>query len=642
MPTYYFDTETNLIIPGLLAPEIICEQFALDDDEVTVRSHAEFGFLVDFRAVVDDGKTLIEAHNLSYDLAVVCAHDPSLVQSVFRMLAQGRGRDTGVLEKLKRTAEGTIQRPDRGGPADLGSLVEKYCGFTLDKGEEGFRTRYVTLKGLPANRYPPEAIKYASEDVTGLRALSNALRAKFSSPDEWFQVAAAFALHLCAVWGVRTDPVMLKDVEVKLLARKDEAERILEKAGFFREGSVNKKAVQAAVEDAFRRIGKPVPKSEPTKKFADGQTKTDSETVEEAAQYHPDIAQLVGHGHASKILATYVEPMKLGTTWPMNSRPNVLLASGRTSWGVSELELLNPWRDLSKKWKPTKVKVGTSMQVFPKEDGIRDCIVPRPGFWWCSVDYDSLELRTLGQACLWVCGESVLASRYKADPNYDPHTDLASQIMGVSYADGIQLKKAGDKRLKEHRQMAKAANFGYPGGMSPNRFRDYAKGTYGVDLTLEQARDLRERWFEAFPEMTEYFAYVSFVTNTQKPMRQFVSGRIRGDVGYCDGANTLFQGLAADGAKLALFRVSMAAYAEPQSPLFGSRPVAFIHDEICLEIPSVAAHETAMETVRVMESAMQEVCPDVPIKASPALSTRWIKAAEAKYDGLGRIVPWDL
>ena len=53
------------------------------------------------------------------------------------------------------------------------------------------------------------------------------------------------------------------------------------------------------------------------------------------------------------------------------------------------------------------------------------------------------------------------------------------------------------------------------------------------------------------------------------------------------------------------------------------------------------AHETAFEVVRLMEQEMSKVCPDIPIRASPALSTRWLKNAEMKYAD-GRLVACDL
>ena len=99
--------------------------------------------------------------------------------------------------------------------------------------------------------------------------------------------------------------------------------------------------------------------------------------------------------------------------------------------------------------------------------------------------------------------------------------------------------------------------------------------------------------------------------------------------------------MSADGAKRALFAVSMACYVVPTDALFGSRVIAFIHDENCLETPIATAHEAALSCVSHMEREMQVVLPNIPVRATPALSTGWIKAAEPRYQD-GRLIAWDL
>jgi DNA polymerase I-like protein with 3'-5' exonuclease and polymerase domains len=284
-------------------------------------------------------------------------------------------------------------------------------------------------------------------------------------------------------------------------------------------------------------------------------------------------------------------------------------------------------------------KTGTNLQNFPREEGVRDLIRPRDGFWWLSVDYDSLELRGLAQVTTWVCGSSRLAKRYQDNPNFDPHTELAATLMGISSAEALRLKAIGDKSLKHHRQLAKVANFGFMGGLGARRFVEYAWTSYGVKVTEAEAYRLKEAWFETWPEMRAYFEYVAYTAEVGEPVKQFVSNRIRGRVGFTDGCNTRVQGLAADGAKRALFAVSQACYVVPTDALYGSRVITAIHDEKCLEVPIATAHEAALSCVSHMEREMQIVMPDIPIRATPALSTYWIKAAEPVYRD-GRLVPW--
>ena len=257
---------------------------------------------------------------------------------------------------------------------------------------------------------------------------------------------------------------------------------------------------------------------------------------------------------------------------------------------------------------------------------------------WLSVDFSALELRTLAQACLWICDRSVLARGFNENDEYDPYTEFAAQLGHIPKEEAYRLLHTDKAFKKGPRQRAKAAELGFPGGLGAAKFQIYAKG-YGLELTLKECYALKDAWFARYPEMRGYFDYVDYLVNAGGEFRQFVSNRVRGGTGFSDGANTFFQGLAADGMKMALCAVSMACYAEPASPLFGSRVVAMIHDELCLEVPIESAHEAAMETVRLMEREMQKVTPDVKQKAIPALSTAWLKEAEPKYVE-GRLVAY--
>lgn len=93
-----------------------------------------------------------------------------------------------------------------------------------------------------------------------------------------------------------------------------------------------------------------------------------------------------------------------------------------------------------------------------------------------------------------------------------------------------------------------------------------------------------------------------------------LTGRVRGGVGYTEARNTPFQGLAADGAKLALWELDRQ----------GFRIVAFVHDEIVVEVADEAEAARAGD---VMNRAMEQVLfPGVPSAVEWAIGDRWIKA----------------
>ena len=110
------------------------------------------------------------------------------------------------------------------------------------------------------------------------------------------------------------------------------------------------------------------------------------------------------------------------------------------------------------------------------------------------------------------------------------------------------------------------------------------------------------------------------------------TGRVRGRVRYAQARNTPFQGLAADGAKLALWNLIHADY----------RVVAFIHDEVVIELPEDADHAAEADRIRgIMNRAMEQVTGDVPVDSEYVLARRWSKKARLIHDADGRLLPWD-
>lgn len=94
------------------------------------------------------------------------------------------------------------------------------------------------------------------------------------------------------------------------------------------------------------------------------------------------------------------------------------------------------------------------------------------------------------------------------------------------------------------------------------------------------------------------------------------TGRLRGGVRFTQRLNAPFQGLAADGAKRALWRALQA----------GLPVAAFVHDELIFEFPIERAEEMAVQAKKVMESSMSEVLNHaVPVEAEGHLTPCWTK-----------------
>jgi DNA polymerase I-like protein with 3'-5' exonuclease and polymerase domains len=304
---------------------------------------------------------------------------------------------------------------------------------------------------------------------------------------------------------------------------------------------------------------------------------------------------------------------------------------------------------------------------MPRKGGVRECFHARPGTVWSSVDYAAIEMSTLAQVQLWALGRSTLADAI--NDGVDPHSLFAAGMTGQPYADFLNLVEAGDKQAKNMRQAAKAANFGFPGMMGGAKFvvakrREGASvcewlhhdGACGVERVrewrgrdldaplckrcIEEAEKLRSAYLTQWPEMQPYWAWVQAQMGYAERVEQFVSKRVRGGVSGPAGANTYFQGLAADGAKRALVALTREMYLDRGSPLYGSRLMLMAHDESILEIPEERAHEAATRQAEVMVAAMKTCVPDVKVSAEPALMRVWTKDAKAKYRE-GRLIPFD-
>jgi DNA polymerase-1 len=663
-----FDTETGLIAQGLLCPPMICLTLSGSGEPpswarpngavVRETPHGEWMSLLSAEMAVRATIPLLETecigHNTAYDLAELSENhrirtgSDDAIRAVFDALENGRVFDTKIREQLLRIATGDFEfRITPTGikktTFDLATLVDLYLGIDISETKtdpNAWRLRYRELSHLPVSDWPVAAQDYAMLDafyptlVALAQVASNPKQVgpydihdgSFAVHTEGREVAAAFALHLMAVWGFRTDPDQVAQTIAEWERLSSVGVALGERLGFIRvsgrdkgkPGTINKKELCALVERAYG--GNP-PRTDPSKTYPDGQISTSTETL--AYSRDPDLIEYSKSLEYTLYLTRYADILRSGVSLPITSSPKSLQKTGRTGWE-----------------KP-------AMQQPPREGGYRDCFVPRPGYLYGSADYDFIELCALAQVCLWALGRSTLADTINA--GIDPHIRTAIEIMraeghpqtprDVTHAE--EMKRAPDTKalIKSYRQLAKAANFGLPGLLGPDTFVEYAHANYDVTIPVDKAAEVKRTWLRTYPEMPSYFDWVLSQLDEADCVQQFVSGRVRGDLRPTTACNTFFQGLVADGAKLAAFLVAKASYAVRGSPLFGSRPVLLLHDELICEVPGDRSHEAATEMASIMVDAMRTHIPDVRVNAKPVLMRRWLKGIDPTYDASGRLVP---
>lgn len=622
-----FDTETQLIRPGCVVPEMVCLSYQLDDAPAKV-THVRASATRTFAEWMVDPNVLLVSHNGFYDYAVMTEQADregwgrAFLAEVFRAMDQGRVRDTLCREFLLANFEGKRQYAPRH-YWTLASMAERYLGVTMQKGEDSWRLRYGELIGIPVAHWPEDARTYAEKDASTTMSVWAAQQQRADAmgyadsegnvaavTDEVRQVQGAWALHVMGAYGVRTDEAAVVKLAAKLTNTLEELTPRIVATGIMRDnGSKNMKVLRAAVTDAYTAAQMPVPQTE------GGQVATDKETLTVASNFNPVLKDVVEHVHAQKILNTFVEAAAQGISRPINPRYNPMVASGRTSCS------------------------GPNMQNLPRADGVRQCFVPRPGYVYSSEDYSVLELRTLAQVCIDLGIPSRLALAFRA--NRDPHAEMGARLARVSFDTFMEWKDSNPKEFKHFRQLAKVADFGLPGGLGAQTFVTYAASS-GVVITLKQAQEVKSTFLQQWPEMNAYFAKVSAAqVGGFIKIKQVRSNRVRGGCRYTAACNTYFQGLAADIAKDALYRVTKECLLDETSVLFGSRPVAFIHDELLMEHPEDKAAEAAARVAEIMVAVACEWTPDVPHSVEPTLMRCWEKEAKPVFDDDGKLIPWD-
>lgn len=613
--------------------------------------------------------------NIPFDFCVIAEEaykeseerGDAVLRRIFEMLDLGMVEDTRLRERLIDLAEGTLGKNFRdltkdGNPRPknyaLKDMSRDYLGLDIDK--VTFRLAYHRWLGVDLSHWHPGAVSYVVDDTTlSLQAGAQQLKRAGIGiiPNSSEQTKAAFAFQLMSTWGIRTalDKVQAFDAELDREARR--FQRILKEHGLIRSGreagSKNETAVRKLVAELYEEAKMEVPltdggksgkrqvslagsvledialirlKKEGKLKYVD----KEETIVDETNLFEDPLYAYSQYVSITKLQTTYLPSLYEGALRPINAGFETILETGRTSWYKPNLTNLP--------------RGGKKTLLARLQARVRQCFVPRPGFVYCSVDYDTLELRTLAQVCLWLLGRSKLAEALNS--GLDPHLLMAAeQFLHITYEEAVRRKK--EREVKDMRQLAKPANFGFPGGMGAAAFIDFAKASYDVVFTEQEARDLKAKYLMQWPEMTAYFKLVGMMMRgyddkggTIGDIEQFVSGRVRGRTRYTAACNTFFQGLAADGAKAACYALAKACYLRG-GELYGSRSVAFIHDEVLMEHPEDEASERAKTQARIMCEEMQALVPDVKITAAPALMRCWYKDAEAVYNSRNELVCWE-
>lgn len=242
-----------------------------------------------------------------------------------------------------------------------------------------------------------------------------------------------------------------------------------------------------------------------------------------------------------------------------------------------------------------------NLQQIPRDKSFRSCFIPAPGYKLVVADYSQIELRVAAE----ISRDKRMINAYQNDQ--DLHLLTASLVTG----------KAIEKVTKEERQAAKAVNFGLIFAMSASGLADYARESYGVEMSLKEAAIFRQRFLKYYQGIADW--HESLRKSDQKAIRT-LSDRLRQwqeQPKLTELYNTPVQGTAADIVKKALALL-------PERLLgTGAKIIGTVHDEILLEVPDLLSEEVCAILSHTMKEAGEYYLRLVPVKTEVVALDNW-------------------
>ncbi len=313
---------------------------------------------------------------------------------------------------------------------------------------------------------------------------------------------------------------------------------------------------------------------------------TDEKVLQALRDEHEVVVKLLEYRELHKLYSTYLLPLAaLGLKDPQN---RIHTSFVQTGTATGRLSSKNP----NLQNIPTRSTHGAK---------IREAFVAPEGRVLLGLDYSQIELRLLAH----FSQDERLVTAFRDDE--DIHLATATALFGVDEA-----------HLK--RSIAKTVNFGLLYGMGAKKLSQ----TLGVSIA--EAKEIIERYFESFPTIKEYF--ISIVSGAKESgfVQTLIGRRRYFDFAHAtamqlaayerESVNTLFQGSASDLIKLSMIKI----FQEIEQQGLDAKMLLQIHDELIFEVEQSRAEEYLQIFKSILE---QTYTLSVPLKVSAKIGLNW-------------------
>ena len=259
-----------------------------------------------------------------------------------------------------------------------------------------------------------------------------------------------------------------------------------------------------------------------------------------------------------KLRSTYIPPLFLDYPDGRVHPRHLMLGAGTGRFAAVDPNVQNI---------PARSRVGVQ---------IRKAYVAPPGFVFLALDYSQIELRVLAH----MSKDQWMQEAFRM--GRDIHTLTASEIFVVP----------ADLVTPDQRRMAKAVNFGLAYGAGPQTL------VYSTGVTLQEAKDFRNKYFQRAPGVKWYMDTISTVIKTRGWVKTMFGRRIYTDR-YTVAVNHPIQGTAADIIRKAMVTIF------PYCADYSAKLILQIHDELVFELPEDRAEAFKPVVKEVMENAVK-------------------------------------
>ena len=492
-------------------------------------------------------------HNIKYDFVILARYG---------LEVQPLGFDTMVAEWLINPNSRNL---------GLKNLAWVRLGFDMTAIAEliGSGKKQLSMAEVPIAK----AADYASADAAIVLQILPQLKEELSSHaampifDE-IEMPLIPVLADMEMAGIALDTEFLQQMSADLSGRiNDISTQIYQMAG----EEFNLNSPQQLSKVLFERLSLSPPVG--ARKTATGFYSTAASILESMSGANPIVDLVLEYRELAKLQSTYLEALPT----QVNSQTGRVHTSFNQTGSVtgriasSDPNLQNI---------PIRTEIGRK---------VRQAFITRPDYQLLSVDYSQVELRIVAH----IAQDEAMLAAFRA--GQDIHATTAAVVYSIPL----------DDVSKEQRRHAKAINFGLIYGMSPFGL------TRTTDLTLAEAEDFVQAYFERFPGVKNYLDATRRLAVDQGYVETLL-GRRRYFPGLAsqtnhnirnreerEAINAPIQGTAADIMKIAMIRLPDAMNA---AKLHG-KILLQVHDELVLECPTEEIIHTAKLVMHIMSDA---------------------------------------